>query len=86
MKKSLLVMVLMAICCLGTQQSYALPRNPFKNCPECKGKGRVENWYGGLERCENCGGDGKVCNWYFFVVAGFLLYVFYQNAKGKDKK
>lgn len=80
-------MVLMAICCLGTQQSYAgLPRNPFKNCPECKGKGRVENWYGGLERCENCGGDGKVCNWYFFVVAGFLLYVFYQNAKGKDKK
>ena len=81
MKRSIATLALMAICCLGTQSSYALP-GLTKTCPECRGLGRFESWYGGPTRCENCGGDGKVCNWIgVIMVAGLAISAWWNNRK-----
>ena len=74
-KKSVVKVMLMAACCLGSQSSYASPFDAFKGkkCPDCGGYGRVENWYGGIEICQKCGGDGKVYD--PFRVAGAVLFV-----------
>ena len=82
MKRSAVILVLMAVCCLGTQSSYALlPKDPFKRCPDCHGTGRVETWYGGREKCEKCGGDGKVCDWRFVLVLIILVGAWLANKK-----
>ncbi len=85
MKHSVVTLLLTAICCLGAHSSYALPALT-KRCPDCRGVGRFENWYGGQTRCENCGGDGKVCNWYGVVFLGGLALtalIRYVGGKGK---
>ena len=72
MKHSVVMLALMAICCLGAQSAYASLPGLTKTCPECRGLGRFENWYGGLSPCENCGGDGKVCNWFGVITIAVL--------------
>ena len=72
MKRSVTTLTLMAICCLGAQSSYASLPGLTKKCPDCRGLGRIENWYGGQMPCENCGGDGTVCNWFGVIVIAAL--------------
>ena len=81
MKHSVVMLALMAICCLGAQSSHAMP-GLTKTCPECRGLGRFENWYGGLSPCENCGGDGKVCNWFGVITIAALAIATW----GKSRK
>ena len=82
MKRSVATLTLMAICCLGAQSSYASLPGITKTCPECRGLGRFENWYGGVTRCENCGGDGKVCNWFgVIMIVGLALVTWGKSRK-----
>ena len=82
MKHSIVTLLLMMICCLGAQSLYALPTKPFKKCPDCRGRGLVETWYGGIEKCDNCDGDGEVCDWVFFM----LIALFAISAWGGKSK
>ncbi len=81
MKRSAVTVALMVICCLVAQSSYALP-GLTKTCPECRGRGGSESWYGGQSRCENCGGDGKVCNWFGVITIAVLALATW----GKSRK
>ena len=81
MKHSVVTLSLMAICCLGAHSLYAFP-GLTKTCPECRGRGGSESWYGGQSRCENCGGDGKVCNWFGVVlIAGLAISALCKKSK-----
>ena len=81
MKRSVAKLALVAICCLGAQSSYAMP-GLTKTCPECRGRGWLESWYGGQERCENCGGDGKVCNWFgVMFIAALVISAWAKSRK-----
>ena len=86
MKYSIVTLLLMVICCLGAQSSYAYPFQTIiePKCSECNGHGFNENFWGQRIRCKNCGGDGKTFRWWLVVVLGVVWY-FGQNGQN-DKK
>ena len=85
MKHPVKILLLIAICCLGFQSSYAMPKFT-KKCPDCGGSGRVENAFGWPSTCDNCGGDGKVCNWLTIIMFCGRLYGIFSRSVAKKGK
>lgn len=87
MKKAGLVMLMAISCSLYVHPLFAsIPTSPTKTCPDCKGRGYSQNWYGGQDMCENCGGDGKVFSWLnlgLMVGAIYISWNFWSGSKTK---
>ena len=64
-RRAFAMLTLMATCCLCSLSSHAYVNGRYMKttCPDCMGKGVVENRYGKSVPCKNCEGDGSVISW-----------------------
>ena len=79
------MLTLMATCCLCSLSSEACANVRYleTTCPDCMGKGVVENRYGESVPCKSCKGDGRVVSWQTasLYVALFLFGVWVRKKR-----
>ena len=97
MKRNVLMLVLMAICSLGSQTLYAGKWDALGRAGYAASKGVKNGWFtkkcpdcegsgiDGWGRCGNCDGSGKVCNWVTIIIVGVIGFAVFAGCQGKKK-
>ena len=97
MKKSVVTLVLMAMCSLGSQTLYAGKWDALymagHAAHRCGKNGlftkRCPDCEGtgkdGWWRCGNCNGSGKVYNWFTIIIVGAIVLAVFVGSQGGKK-
>lgn len=97
MKHSVIMLVLMAICSLGSQTLYAGRADALYKAGYAAYKGGKSGLFTkrcpdcggsgteGWGRCRNCDGSGTVCNWVTIIIVGVIVLGILAEQQGKKR-
>lgn len=98
MKRSIVTLVLMAVCSLGLQTLHAGPGDALYKAGYAAYRGGKSGLFTkrcpdcggsgteGWGRCGNCNGSGTVCNWVTIIIVGVIVLGALGELQGKKKR